>query len=104
MLWQAKWTDALTKWEASLPSDLGPEMWMAGIPPRCRPRVWPVLLGNAAKVTPDVFNLSLARAKRLRRLKGDDSFFGGKGSGQGMESSLLVRCDAGWDAVCCPRD
>jgi hypothetical protein len=64
--WQAKWTEALTKWESSLPSDLGTEMWWAGIPARCRSRVWPVLIGNAMKVTPDVFALCLQRSKRVR--------------------------------------
>ena len=67
-LWfrQAKWTEALTKWEASLPSDLGTEMWWGGIPARCRSRVWPVLIGNAMKITPEVFAQCLARAKKLR--------------------------------------
>jgi hypothetical protein len=82
LLSQSKWTEALTKWEASLPSDLGTEMWWAGIPARCRTRVWPVLIGNAMKITPEVFNLSLQRSKRLR------AFYSSKGSAPEDDTSI----------------
>jgi hypothetical protein len=38
----------------------------AGIPPRLRGRVWPFLIGNAMRISPEIFDICVGRARKLR--------------------------------------
>jgi hypothetical protein len=56
--------------EGARPVVLSQELQWNGIPPRCRGRLWPYLIGNDNKVSPELFVMCVARARKLRAWSG----------------------------------
>jgi hypothetical protein len=54
--------------EAARPCPIPADLVWESIPPRCRGRIWPILIGNAVRCTPEMFDMCLHRARRLRAM------------------------------------
>ena len=63
---QDLWRKQLTEWEACSPFTPDFSLRTTGIPPRLRGRTWPFLIGNAMRISPEIFDICVGRARKLR--------------------------------------
>ncbi|CEM02604.1 unnamed protein product [Vitrella brassicaformis CCMP3155] len=61
------------------PSPRMDRFWRQGLPPKIREIVWPLALGNALRITPELFDIHLQKARRARVRARD-----GEGEGEGL--------------------
>nr|CEL65076.1 TPA: hypothetical protein BN1204_009350 [Neospora caninum Liverpool] len=64
-IWQE---ELLPSWAPGTPpSDRVKAFWRQGVPPKIREILWPRAIGNALRVTRDLFQINLEKARRCRR-------------------------------------
>ena len=66
---QGLWLGIVSRLEACEPCPIPHALVWLSIPPRIRGRIWPALIGNAAHCTPELYDMCLYRAKRLRKMQ-----------------------------------
>jgi hypothetical protein len=67
--WQRVLESVTGSWEYFQATDVTLQtLWRQGLPPALRGRVWPLAIGNRARVTPAVFEMCKQRARRIQQL------------------------------------
>lgn len=44
-------------------------VWEMGVPPQVRGKIWPLCIGNALMITPELFNIFANYARNARAVK-----------------------------------
>jgi hypothetical protein len=95
---QNMWRALLSSWEACNPVEPSFSFRASGIPPRFRGRAWPFLIGNAMRISPEIFDICIGRARKLRAWQSVQStmtrmseYSTGAGAGSMMVEGALNR-------------
>lgn len=59
--------EVIPNWEKKKGTKKVQEMWWAGIPPAVRGKIWNLCFGNELRITPELYDISLAHAKETKR-------------------------------------
>ena len=95
------WRALLSQWEACSPVEPEVSIRTAGIPPRFRGRAWPFLIGNAMRISPEIYDICIGRARKLRTWQSVQSGmarmseYSVGGAGSGLSHSVMTEAAMG---------